>query len=70
MMAPHAWQRAARTRICAPMPMSPPATPNASFTILVPSIEPGLTATTTGPSDPSESARARDHIVSASLLWA
>ena len=61
---------AARRRISAPMPTSPPATPKACFTIFVPSSEPGLTAMTAGPRSPSSSARLRDHMVMASLLWA
>ena len=44
------------------------ATPKPSFTIFVPSIEPGFTDTTAGPASPSRAARWPDHIVSASLL--
>ena len=52
---------AAGVRISAPMRISPPATPKASFTILLPGIDPGLTAMIAGPSSLSASAILRDY---------
>ena len=59
---------AARMRISVPIRISLPAMPKPCFTILVPSNDPGLTAMIAGPLPLSESAKLRDHIVSASLL--